>query len=210
MVRQHGEVGRHARLAELLLKPGKLLGLLLRLQRKVMPMLPVAVRPGHVAVEHDAVDQRVVGREVKGVPPGRQRPTGRLAVKPAAGACVGQLGFYLIHGCGQQLVVVVAQHGVGQPRKDLGRVHLLKRFDPARRAYTALQVAIPAVTQHEQGLGVNAAGLHVASHAVRHLRLCHVGKAGGGFCGHVGLRKLVLVAPVADHDGVGGMGGSAG
>src|ERR1700733_684010 len=127
-------------------------------------MLPRAIRPGHVAVQHDDTDQRILLGKIEGVPAGRQSPSCGTSVQSATGTAIFQLRLHLVHFGRKRLVVVIAEHRISGTSESFDRVHKLELLYPSWRGSSTGEIAIPAVTQHEECVGMKTARSSVAFH----------------------------------------------
>ena len=184
-----GEGPRSARLLELTFHPGLLL--LLFVFGEIGEVIVV------VAIQDQARDQRIFRREIYPVPFGRHRPAGsRMSIG------VGKFGGHFVKVF--LVVIVVAEHGPARPWEDLGRIHVFKTFFPTRRGDAAFHGAVEIVSQHEKTIGLEAAGLRIALHGRRHLRL-HAGRigiavVGTGFGAFLDDAVFLGVAKVSEHE----------
>ena len=130
-----------------------------------------------VAVEHDAIDERILRRPTEPIPLRWHRPAG-------AGACllIGQLGLQLGHRL--IVVIMIPEHRPARAGKDVRRIHVLEIRLPARAIQPSRKVAVKIVAEEKQTLGLEIHRAHVGFHPF----------------GHGMLRLFVgRPAPVADH-----------
>src|ERR1700751_3441274 len=110
-------------------------------------MLRRAIRPGHVAVQHDDADQRIPLWKVEGVPARWQSPSCGTPVQPATGTGIFQLRLHLVDFGRKRFVVVIAEHRISGTSESFDGVHTLELLYPSWRGSSTGEIAIPAVTQ---------------------------------------------------------------
>src|ERR1700728_5035491 len=105
----HHEKGRTARSFEFCIQPSELLCLLLWRQSDVSPFAHAAVWKGHVTVEREKRDERMLLRKFKTIPARGHGP-------PSLSAA-GVLQFSVNLTLRPWLIIMVPQDGVGRARK---------------------------------------------------------------------------------------------
>ena len=145
-----------------------------------MPKKSSPLVPGRLRVQADEGDDGVLLGILEGVPLGGHGPAGARGVGGVGELSIDFEGDF-------ELVVVVAENGVGFAGEVGDGVHLLELGLPARGVDAIEQGAVPVVSQHEQSAGHDFAVIDEVLHA-----------GGDGDL----LAEVFVGAPVAEHEHV--------